>query len=288
MAAKKVYVDLDLQSGSNVNIASNLAVTGTSTLRNVNLGQTTVNTEIRFLDSTANLNFSISPQTTSLYLTGGQSTPEYSILSIAPSSGSFTSGKILDIYNYTGRYINIGASTYGNGPNSIIYNYLEGQTNSNFVNNNTGIQPAIYWNNNNSNIVYGGMLQIKTLDKVRLIYGQNFILSSDSFWRAMTTSNPYPSRMEIFIDTQSSFYTNSVSEVNVILSNPFDNTNRDFTVGLTSNSTQGSPTAVTIEEIECIKKYTNDSGRNFNLTFNKATLESFRGSNQYIIVWLMF
>jgi hypothetical protein len=288
MAAKKVYVDLDLQSGSNVNIASNLAVTGTSTLATAILGQTILNSEVRFIDNNPDLNFSISPQTTSLYLTGSYATPEYSILSIAPSSGSFTSGKILDIYNYTGRYINIGASTYGNGPNSIIYNWSENQTNSKFVYN-TEIQPNIYWNNNNSNIVYGGMLQIKSLSSSRLIYGQGSGLNgSDSFWRIMTTSSPYPSRIEIYIDAQGGFYTGSVSEVNVILSNPFDNTNRDFTVGLTSNSTAASPTAVTIEEIECIKKYTNDSGRNFNLTFNKSILESFRGSNQYIIVWIMF
>ena len=288
MAAKKIYVDLNVQSGSNVNIASNLSVTGTSTLTTANLGQTILNSEVRNLDTTDNLNFSISPQTTSLYITGGYATIEYSILSIAPSSGSFTSGKILDIYNYTGKYINIGASTYGNGANSIIYNWIE-ESSVNRITYNTGIQPSIYWNNNNSTITYGGMLQIKSLSSARLIYGQGYYLQgSDSFWRVMTTSSPYPSRIEVFIDTQSSFYTNSVSEVNVILSNPFDNTNRDFTVGLTSNSTIASPTSVTIEEIECIKKYNNSSARSFNLTFNKTTLESFRGSNQYIIVWIMF
>jgi hypothetical protein len=180
MAAKKVYVDLNVQSGSNVNIASNLAVTGTSTLATAILGQTILNSEVRFIDNNPDLNFSISPQTTSLYLTGSYATPEYSILSIAPSSGSFTSGKILDIYNYTGRYINIGASTYGNGANSIIYNLNENRPS--FASNNTGIEPKVYWNNNNSDINYGGMLQIKSLSSSRLIYGQGSGLNgSDSF-----------------------------------------------------------------------------------------------------------
>lgn len=291
MAAKKVFVDLNVQSGSNVNIQSNLSVTGTSTLTNANittasLGQTILQSEKYLLQSEANLNISISPQTTSLYLIGGGSTPEYSILSIAPTSGSFVSGKILNIHNYTGRYVNIGASTYGNGANSIIYNWSENQTD--FSNNNTGFQPRIIWNNNNSHIVYGAMLQIKSHSVSTLVYGKNPNGSDDSFWRSMTTSSPYPSRIELIIDSEGGFYTNSVSEVNVILNNPFDNTTRDFTVGLTSNSTTTSPTATTIEEVECVKKYTNDSTRAFNLTFNKSILETFRGSNQYIIIWIMF
>ena len=290
MAEKRVFVDLNVQPGSNVNIQSNLSVTGTSTLTRANittasLGQTILQSERYDVQNQSSLNLTISPQTTSLYLTGGFSTPEYSILSIAPTSGSFVSGKILNIHNFSNKYINIGATAYGNGANSIIINSLESTIS--FSNNNTGFAPYIYWNNSN-NIIHGNMLQIKTNSVSTLVYGKNPNGSDDSFWRIITTSSPYPSRLELFIDTQSSFYTGSVSEVNVILSNPFDNTNKDFTVGLTSNSSMLSPTATTIEEVECVKKYTNDSTRAFNLTFNKNTLETFRGSNQYIIIWIMF
>lgn len=286
MAAKKVFVDLEFQTGSNVNIRSNLSVTGTSTLTRANittasLGQTILQSENYSLLSTANLNISISPQTTSLYLTGGYTNNEYSILSIAPTSGSFASGKILDVYNFSAKYVNIGASTYGNGANSIIYNWSE---ESPYLMGNTGFSPIPYWNNNNSNITYGGMLQIKHKSSVKLIYGRD----GDNFWRILTTSSPYPSRIEVLIDTQDTFYTNSVSEVNVIVNNPFDNTNKDFTVSIASNSYTVSPSATTLEEIECIKKYTNDSSRSFNLTFNKSTLEAFRGSNRYIIIWIVF
>lgn len=289
MAEKRVFVDLNVQPGSNVNIQSNLSVTGTSTLTRANittasLGQTILQSESYDVQNQSSLNLTISPQTTSLYLTGGFSTPEYSILSIAPTSGSFVSGKILNIHNFSNKYINIGATAYGNGANSIISNSLESTIS--FSSNNTGFAPNIYWNN--ANIVYGAMLQIKTNSVSTLVYGKNPNGSDDSFWRIITTSSPYPSRLELFIDTQSSFYTNSVSEVNVILNNPFDNTNKDFTVGLASNSSTNSPTATTIEEVECIKKYTNDSTRAFNLTFNKNTLETFRGSNRYIIIWIMF
>lgn len=280
MAAKKVFVDLNVQSGSNVNVQSNLSVTGTSTLRTADLRQTIFTKQT--INLTANSGYvdaTISPDTSYLVITGDSFG---SILnSVSPSSGSFLNGKILTIVNNSNNYIFLTTSTYGWGS----YAFIESSITFNPVNDpSKGYFPTTI--NFGSSLTGTGILkQINSYESVTFQFE-----AGSNFWRPVFMSSKYPTHLTTAVDTQDAYYTNSTTDftLNIDLPFAFSTGFKNFTNSLRkSNSTPYPDDSDPFEKVELNATYTPYSNI-LTIVSNKNALEIFRASKRYILFYTIF
>ena len=291
MAAKKVFVDLDVQSGSNVNVQSNLSVTGTSTLRTADLRQTIFTKQVSNLSSAGlgSIDFTISPDTSVLVITGiGQGN---TIKTISPSSGSFINGKILEVQNETTSFLSLNIKTIAKNPDYAFSPYTQ-TNNLDFV-----VGTSAYTNNveaiygylaNPSNLDGGPLTEIKPFDSIKFQFQ-----TSNMGWVDLGKNYTIPNYLHFYVDTQTDFsYTSATSDFTIQIKNPFGNKNINFKLGALASSS----TSLTYPIYPSVFEYSNVllnesldkiSSGYFIAVLNKSALETFRASNRYIHFYII-
>lgn len=280
MAVKKVFVDLDVQTGSNVNVQSNLSVTGTSTLRTADLRQTIFTKQTLNLTTDGGfINTTISPDTSVLVLTG--SGKGNTLNSVSPSSGSFQNGKILTIVNNSNYYVFLTTSTYGYGS----YAFIESAITFNPINDpSKGFFPTTIFYGNNPP-AFGITKQINTYESITFQFE-----SGSNFWRPIFLSSREPTYLLSVVDTQNSYYADSTTDFILNVDLPFASISgfKNFSNSLRkSNNASFLDDSDPFEKVELHSTYTNLSN-SLTLIANKSLLETFRASKRYIYFYTIF